>query len=140
MSEDLLCNSACFSKKKKSKEGASSTTVMFVPRTPNGELAKRLKLMDTKLADIMQDKLKFVERDGMKLQNILHRLNPWENVKCSRKGCLICSNPDNQTFFCNKPSVTYKVYCQRCRQQKGKSDNDNDDLPDVDKETDDNQY
>ena len=46
-------------KRKKSKEGASSstlpvTTVMFVPRTPNGELAKRLKLVDTKLSDIIQ--------------------------------------------------------------------------------------
>ena len=92
--------------------------------------------MDTKLADIMQDKLKFVERAGMKLQNILHRLNPWENVKCSRKGCLICSNPDNKTFSCNKPSISYKSYCLRCRQQQGKSDDDDNALPDVDEETD----
>ena len=70
-----------FPKKKKPTEGESSsplpvTTVMFVPRTPNGELAKRLKLVDTKLSDIMHDKLKFVERAGMKLRNILHRSNP----------------------------------------------------------------
>ena len=100
-----------FKKKPKPKEGAAPsplpvTTVMFVPRTRNGELAKRLKLVDTKLSNIMNDKLKFVERAGMKLKNILHRSNPWENVKCSRKGCLVCSNPDNKTFSCNKPSVT----------------------------------
>ena len=65
----------------------------------------------------------------MKLRNILHRLNPWENVKCSRKGCLVCSNPDNKTFSCNKPSVSYKTYCQKCRDVKKNSD-----PPDVDVE------
>ena len=57
-------------------------------------------------------------------------------MKCSRKGCLICSNPDNKTFSCNKPSISYKSYCLRCRQQQGKSDDDDNALPDVDEETD----
>ena len=127
-----------FKQKPKPKEGAAPsplpvTTVMFVPRTRNGELVKRLKLVDTKLSDIMHDKLKFVERAGMKLRHILHRSNPWENVKCSRKGCLVCSNPDNKTFSCNKPSVTYKTYClhKECSNQRRNID---DASPDVDKE------
>ena len=69
----------------------------------------------------------------MKLRHILHRSNPWENVECSRKGCLVCSNPDNKTFSCNKPSVTYKTYClqKECSNQRRNID---DASPDVDKE------
>ena len=126
-----------YSRRRKSKEGVASsptpvTTVMFVARTPNGELAKRLKLVDTKMSEIMDDKIKFVERAGQKLRHILHRSNPWENVKCSRRGCLVCSNPDNKTFSCNKPNVTYKTYClhEDCnKKSKKKEESDNETKP-----------
>ena len=43
-------------------------SVMFCPPTPQGELAKRLREADKKLAEVTKDEVKIVERAGVKLR------------------------------------------------------------------------
>ena len=43
-------------------EKESPVSVMFCPQTPDGELAKRLREADKKLAEVTHDEVKIVER------------------------------------------------------------------------------
>ena len=67
----------CFSKYNK-EAIANSQTV-------DGELIKRIREADKKLSEITGDQCKIVERSGTKLLQILHKSNPWQNVKCGRE-------------------------------------------------------
>ena len=75
-------------------------SVMFVAKTPGSGLANRLKEADNKISEIMEDKLRFVERSGNNLRSLLHRADPWDGQKCDNGKCLICTNPYNKTFNC----------------------------------------
>ena len=61
-------------KKFKKKDQVSS--VIFVPRILGSQLAKDLNEKEKKLKDITGDKIKVVEKSGMKLENILTKNNP----------------------------------------------------------------
>ena len=63
---------------------------MFVPYTPESQLAKKLRQNEEVLAKITKSKLKIVERTGMKLQDVLTKSNPWKGHDCSRMNCLLC--------------------------------------------------
>ena len=53
---------------------------MFVPYTPESQLAKKLRQNEEVLAKITKSKLKIVERTGMKLQDVLTKSNPWRDM------------------------------------------------------------
>ena len=55
-------------------------SVMFVPCTPNSELVKRLRETDRKFREGSRIKrIKFVERRGRSLQDLLVSGNPWSD-------------------------------------------------------------
>ena len=97
-------------------------SVMFVQKTPQSLLANRLKAADKKISEITGDKLRIVERAGLKLSSLLHRSDPWAGQKCSDQQCLICTNPHNKKFDCSKRNIVYKSVCLTC---KDENDNDN---------------
>ena len=111
-------------KKKKSASSKKTLTVLFVPRTIGGGLAKKLREADKAISELTGDKIKIVERAGVKLRHLLVRSNPWDNQKCQYKQCLVCSNPNNKKFGCDKRNVTYKTYCLECKSKAEKNDAD----------------
>ena len=110
-------------------------SVMFCPQTPQGELAKRLREADKKLAEVTKDEVKIVERAGTKLRFLLHKSNPFDGgkIKCNRDKCLICDNPLNKKFNCGQRNVTYMTVCLKCEEDSKKPANrEQDDNPEGD--------
>ena len=55
--------------------------------TPNGELAKDLRMAEVKLAKLTGYKLKVVERAGTRLEDLLTKSDPWQGSDCFREKC-----------------------------------------------------
>ena len=90
-------------------------TVMFVPQTPNGELAKRLQQVENDIAKVTGKKVRMVERSGTMIRRLLCRSNPWAGGKCGRDNCLSCLNgPDNQNCFAK--NILYEIKCLDCEE------------------------
>ena len=55
---------------------ASPVTVLFVPQTPHGALAGKLKEQEIELTKLSGEKVKIVERSGSIIKQLLIRSNP----------------------------------------------------------------
>ena len=106
---------------RKVKSGANTTplAVLFVPRTPNGELAKKLRQAEEDIEKLTGDRIKIVEKAGIMLKRVLHKSNPWAGGPCSRPDCLVCSH-EKGGGNCQKRNITYKTECQSCQERSGK--------------------
>ena len=71
-------------------------SVLFIQRTQGGKLASNLRELETELFKITQGKVKVVEKNGTKLEDILIHNIPWASEPCIRPGCTVC-NQDNAT-------------------------------------------
>merc|ERR1712211_206280 len=67
------------------------------------------------MSEITGDRLRIVERAGLKLRSLLHKSDPWDGQKCSDPKCLICTNPYNKKFGCSKRNIVYKSVCLTCK-------------------------
>ena len=94
-------------------------TVLFVPRTVGGELARKLRQAEEEIEKITGDRIKIVERAGTMLKRILHKSNPWAGGPCGRVDCLVCKH-EKGGGNCKRRNVTYKTECQTCREKSGK--------------------
>ena len=91
-------------------------SVIFIQRTQGGKLASQLRELEPELFKITQGKVKVVEKNGTKLEDILIRNNPWASEACSRPGCTVCqqdSAPKNPA--CRRRNVTYQNTCLICK-------------------------
>ena len=63
--------------------------------------------------------IKVVERAGVKLQDLLHKSNPWDNIDCGRESCFTCDSACNDDKIspkdCHKRSVVYETWCDLCK-------------------------
>ena len=57
-------------------------SVLFVQHTPKSELAKRIRDKLETLEKLGSLKLKVVEKTGKKIEEILHKSDPWSNRDC----------------------------------------------------------
>ena len=57
---------------------------MFVQYTENSELANRVRNVIAQLKPWTGINFKIVERVGEKLEDLLHKSNPWEDSDCNR--------------------------------------------------------
>ena len=73
------------------KKQVRTASVLFVPRTENGELKRRLQIAEEEISAITGDRIKMVERAGRKLKSILHTPNPWSGVPVAEK-LVLCVN------------------------------------------------
>ena len=62
------------------------------------------------------DRIEIVESGGIDLKSALHTKDPFPNLKCEKKKCLICpSEKSNQLQFeCNSNNVGYMLGCDTC--------------------------
>ena len=61
---------------------------LFVPYTPWGTLAKKLREQEAVLKATMGFTVKVVQERGSTLQFLLHQTNPWAEMPCPREDCL----------------------------------------------------
>ena len=104
--------------------------VIFVQNTLNGGLAQELRKVIQALKPWTGLSLKVVERAGDKLEDILHKSNPWEDTDCSREMCLTCNTSTRSEKLpfknCKKRSIVYETWCEMCgKYEKEIDDNEN---------------
>ena len=97
--------------------------VMFVPFTPNSELARALRENEEKLEKLTRTKVKIVERTGRKLVDLVTKSNPWQGQDCQRMNCLLCTTKlhteKNKTQECTKRNLVYETKCLTCEENEG---------------------
>ena len=102
---------------KESKVQPKTISVLFVPRTDNGELAARLRRAEEEVSVITGDRIKIVERAGKKLKSILHTPNPWSGGLCDRNGCLVCEQGGEEDSRCKQRNIVYRTSCLECKRR-----------------------
>ena len=58
--------------------------MIFVPYTPNSELAKKLRKVEGVMESISGMKMKVVEKAGIQQKRIMVKSNPWAGTDCLR--------------------------------------------------------
>ena len=76
---------------------------IFVPPTPNGELANYLKVH-----------FKIIETGGISLRSILQKSNPLKTLGCDNADCLPCKEGRGAGGDCEGGGVNYEIECQKC--------------------------
>ena len=100
----------------KNNEEKPPTTVIFVPRTPHGELARLLRDVEAEMQKFTKTRVKIVEETGDMVKSLVTRSNPWAGEKCSRGDCPVCSYGEKQGD-CRKRNLVYKTQCLVCKEQ-----------------------
>ena len=109
-----------FAPKSTNKTELETKSLLFVPRTKGGELAKRLRTEEDTLAKITGYRVKIVERGGTMVKRVVHKSNLWSGKDCDREDCPICSQEgDLGDQDCLKRNILYQTSCLECR-KKGK--------------------
>ena len=66
------------------------TISLYIPATPEGELAKRLQEAEDKFSQLYtQGWTEVIERGGTKLKDLVTNKYPWAAVSCDRDNCLL---------------------------------------------------
>ena len=104
--------------KKNIKKNGAPKAVLFVPRSNDSLLCKRLRAEESKLAEITGWRCKIVERNGDQLRRILCQKNPF-TLPCSRKDtCMVCwgkgSKEGGSVGQCRRRNLDYKLTCDFC--------------------------
>ena len=84
-------------------------SVVFVPYTPEGILAKRMRM---KVSEVMSGKtggLRIVERVGVSILAMMKRTDPFRETTCGRPDCITCKN--DKCGNCEKDCVGYEMWC-----------------------------
>ena len=91
-------------------------TVLFVPVTKGGLLAKELKKREDEINKYSKTRIKIIEDGGVQLKNFLVEKDPFPTVKCEKKKCFICNSEesDSMKFPCNSNNVGYRLECDTC--------------------------
>ena len=96
-------------------------SVMFVPFSTNGELARRMKEAENELGKQMGVKIKVVEKTGTRLVDLLHKSDPWQGEDCQRPLCILCKTKvesGKQTRQdCTQRCIVYETWCITCEQR-----------------------
>ena len=111
-------------KKRKGKEEESDIeSVLFVPHTPNGALAKLLQNEDDKYRrGTDMKRIKIVERGGKTVKEMLSQTNPWAKDGCTRVDCLPCFGERGRGGDCQKENICYRIFCQECESNQVKAE------------------
>ena len=89
--------------------------VMFVPRTPEGELISQLRRVESKLREVTNKPLRLVEEAGVKMLEVLCKGDPWDAVHCQRENCTTCRPDWGKVGTCRVKNVVYEDICLTCK-------------------------
>ena len=86
---------------------------IFVPPTPNSELANSLRIIAENEAELGV-KFKIVETGGLSMKSIMQISNPLKNIGCDNQDCLPCKDGRGPGGDCEGGGVNYELECQLC--------------------------
>ena len=88
-------------------------SVLFVPVTKGGTLAKELQKREEEINKYTTERIKIIEDGGLKMKDLLVKKDPFPNDKCSKKKCIICESEikEHLKISCNSNSVRYLLKC-----------------------------
>ena len=112
----------CAARRGATSEEIRTTSVLFVDQTPKGELARRLRELEPRLAKITGFRIKIVVRGGTKLKQALPNTNPWSGSECGREDCVTCKQGDENLQDCFRTNILYESKCLSCVRVGGESD------------------
>ena len=111
--------------------------VMFIPFTKNSGLARRYRQSEGNMGALCDYRLKFVERAGKKISDILTTSNPWRGQDCERDRCVPCDTKErtgkDKGQDCSKRSLVYETWCLECELKEKKKIEKRDDLTEIEK-------
>ena len=100
---------------KNTEKGIKYKSVLFVPPTPGGVLVKELKKREEELNRFSEERIKIIEKGGVKVENILAKKDPFKKEKCQEKLCQLCKNTSNKIdVLCNTNNIGYRWMCNTC--------------------------
>ena len=103
-------------KKENWHRGGGFHVPLFVPCTPNGELAKRIKAVEeSNCLGNRCVRFKIVETGGDSVKSLLQRSDQWSGGRCGRPKCFPCKGEKGGD--CKRSCVTYKITCLECKLQ-----------------------
>ena len=88
-------------------------TVLFIPCTPGGTLAKRMREVEERGRMDRGLKAKIVEMGGQTLKEQLCRSNPWSGKPCENSHCFPCKEENGGD--CRRKNAGYKITCSECK-------------------------
>ena len=88
---------------------------LFVPHTPGGELARRMRTKEAENNQGRRVRFKIVEKGGMTLEQRLRRSDPWSGGPCGRRRCFPCRREGGGD--CWAEGVAYSLWCLECGYQ-----------------------
>ena len=95
------------------------STVMFIPWTKKGLLAKRMRELEERMVRMTGFRVKFVEAGGLPLWRQFST-DLSKGKDCGRDSCSTCSQGDENRLNCFQRSVVYESSCELCNPPDGK--------------------
>ena len=99
-------------------------SILFVTPTPGGILLKWLQKREEELNKNDDERVKIVEKGGLKVKDIIAPKNPFKKLNCVQKKCPLCTNsefvstdPENGKIACNTNNVGYRWICFTCKER-----------------------
>ena len=91
---------------------------LFVPHTPRGELARRMRMKEAQNSQGRRIRFRIVEKGGITLEQKLRRSNPWAGEKCGRPKCFPCKSDGGSGggrgpfIFSRVKSAEFEHFCK----------------------------
>ena len=96
-------------------------TVLFVPPTPGSGLLKELRKREEELNQNNPERIKVVEKGGMKIEKMLTNKNPFKNEKCQDNWCPLCRGEYGELkISCSVNNTGYRWVCRTCEKSNNK--------------------
>ena len=78
-------------------------------------MARELKKREEELNKCNDERIKIVEKGGIKVGNMLIKKDPFKKEKCKISLCPLCQNNTNKIdLMCNTNNVGYRCTCNTC--------------------------
>ena len=78
-------------------------------------LNKEIQVWDNHYAEMTGTaRMKFVEKGGTKIQDLIAKINPWKKQDCPRDDCRIWGCVEGQGGKCKSEGVCYSLQCIIC--------------------------
>jgi len=99
------------------------------PATLGSELAKRMRAKEAQINSDPQERLKILEKGGVKIRQILAKNEPFPQKPCDEPSCPLCQKSKLLTKIpkskvpCDTQSIGYRWICSNCNYTyEGESD------------------
>ena len=94
-------------------------SVLFVPPTPGSILLREIRNREEELNKHSSERIKIVEKGGIKMEKMLINKNPFKNEKCQEKWCPLCKGEYGDfKIACNTNNTGYRWVCKTCEKTK----------------------